>query len=253
MKSLVNQWGRKLDWVPNHDPKNWLFSVAPYVENRPAFTRLWSLPIEKHLDQGQEGKCVGYGLGHMLAAEPVPCIVDDVFATRIYWWAQRYDSQRGGAYPYAWPHYEGTDLTSGCKVILKAGGCKSFNWSFSVDTTIRTISNLGPVVHGMTMTEGMMEPDEHGFIHPTGKEVGGHCICDIGVNMLNEYFTLPQSWGLRHGINGDVKMRFKDMEKVMSWGGETAIFLEPTLITVADLPPEPGVPWWKRFLRGPQQ
>lgn len=186
-------------------------------------------------------------MSHMLAAEPVPCDVDNQFARRLYWEAQKLDRTRGGAYPGARPFYEGCDLLSGCKAVQKAGGCKSYKWSFSVDTTIRTICTLGPVVHGVMMTTGMMRPDSKGFIHPTGRVEGGHCIADIGVNMEREFFTWPQSWGTSHGVGGNVFVSFKDMEIIMGMEAETAIFLDPSPITIANLPPEVARSFWARF------
>jgi hypothetical protein len=72
--------------------------------------------------------------------------------------------------------------------------------------------------------EGMFDTDEKGYIHATGDVTGGHCILCRGVNVGEKYFLLRNSWGRNWGKNGDCKISFKDMKKLLANGGESVFF-----------------------------
>ena len=72
--------------------------------------------------------------------------------------------------------------------------------------------------------EGMTDTDERGYIHATGDVVGGHCILCRGVNGREKYFLLRNSWGKNWGVNGDCKISFDDMKKLLADDGEAVFF-----------------------------
>ena len=54
---------------------------------------------------------------------------------------------------------------------------------------------IGPVVDVSFEGEGMYVPDAQGFLRPTGRLVGGHCLFDRGVSKwMND--RPYNSWGL---------------------------------------------------------
>jgi hypothetical protein len=73
------------------------------------------------------------------------------------------------------------------------------------------------------MYEGMKTPDENGFITPTGRQLGGHCMTANLIKVESNYVEFLQSWGKLHGINGKVRMTFENLDKARRNGGEAAI------------------------------
>jgi hypothetical protein len=130
----------------------------------------------------------------------------------------------GGAYPGAFPHYEGTSVKAGMSVARKRGLFDSFLWSFGIMDVLNGISWLGPAVFGIDWYEGMMTPDERGFIAPTGDVVGGHCVLGKRLKLIsgvtNGFITLHQSWGMSHGIGGDVHITIESLEFILKNKGE---------------------------------
>lgn len=78
---------------------------------------------------------------------------------------------------------------------------------------------------GVAWFEGMYKPGKGGYIFPTGKQVGGHCILCKGVNIRNRTFRLHNSWGPKWGKQGDCFMTIDDMAFLLSKGGEAVVFV----------------------------
>lgn len=216
-------FGRKI----NFDERSREYPIRACVGAVKPRSRRWRL--DTLLNQGREGSCVGHGIAHELLATPAaadPAVVTHSYATqKIYWGAQKIDPWPGGDYPLAFPRYEGTDVLSGLKTAVALGWCDEYRWSFSLNDLVLGIGYNGPAVLGLVWTDGMMLPDVHGVIEPTGKTAGGHCVCAAGVDLADEYFWIAQSWGRDHGVNGWVKIRFDAMEKLLKNDGEAAFFL----------------------------
>jgi C1A family cysteine protease len=67
--------------------------------------------------------------------------------------------------------------------------------------------------------------DQYGYIWPTGRVTGGHCILAKGVDIENKRFTLHNSWGTGWGMGGDCFISFGGMEKLLRQKGEAAFAL----------------------------
>ena len=72
--------------------------------------------------------------------------------------------------------------------------------------------------------QGMANTDAKGFIHATGSVVGGHCILCRAINVKKKYFLLRNSWGKNWGMDGDCKISFSDMTKLLADNGEAVFF-----------------------------
>jgi len=212
-----------LDRIPNFDARSRNFKVIDTIltTKKP---RAYTWSCKEHLDQGAEGACVGFGITHELIARPaVAKGLDAKYAKeQIYWQAQREDPWPGGSYPGASPFYEGTNVLNGLKVAQKLGWFDSYYWSFGLDELILGVGYSGPATLGINWYNGMYNTDTKGFIHATGKVVGGHCILCKGVNIKGKYFVLHNSWGKDWGVGGDCKISFDDMEKLLYEEGESA-------------------------------
>lgn len=216
----------RLDRVPRFDERSRAFPIiTPTISAKRPRSYTWS--CDKHLDQGREGACVGFGVTHELIARPVRVKgIDASYAKeKIYWPAQMNDPWPGGSYPGAVPFYEGTNVLDGVKVAQKLGWFEEYRWSFGLDELILGTGYNGPAVLGINWYEGMYQPDSNGFIHATGKQVGGHCILCKGVNVTKKYFKLHNSWGTDWGIGGDCLISFADMERLLDEQGEAAFFI----------------------------
>ena len=81
----------------------------------------------------------------------------------------------------------------------------------------------GPVVLGVGWWSGMRDPDRSGWIRVRGQEMGGHCICAVGVNVEQKYVILVNSWGKDWGRNGRCRISFADVTKLLRTGGEACV------------------------------
>ncbi|MHC4356109.1 MAG: C1 family peptidase, partial [Planctomycetota bacterium] len=100
----------------------------------------------------------------------------------------------------------------------------SYYWGFSLNDLALGVGYRGPAVLGISWMEGMADTDENGFIHATGSVEGGHCILCRGINVKEKYFLLRNSWGKNWGMNGDCKVSFSDMKKLLADNGEAVFF-----------------------------
>ena len=206
---------RTLDWKANHDPKSWNFLTATALTD--VTSRLWTLgnPV---LDQGTEGACVGFGVTNTVSAHPVKLRLSHPLQTALgmYYGARRVDDFPGEA-------YSGTSVTAGCKMAVEMGFASGYRWAMGVEALALAILNESPAVIGVPWTEGMFTPDNNGLIHATGAVQGGHCVCVRGFNRHTNLFRIRQSWGISHGLNGDVFLSYADMDTILQQNGECAV------------------------------
>ena len=206
---------RRLDRIPQFDPKSRRFGIAATLPDKPPRSYTWRLSTT--LDQGREGACVGFGWSHELIARPrVVSGVDDAFAQTLYREAQLLDE---------WPgeDYSGTSVLAGAKAVMARGHMTEYRWGFSIDDLILALGYAGPVVLGLNWYTGMMNTDADGFIRPTGQVEGGHCVAATSVSVRRREIRGPNSWARDWGVDGYWKMTFDDMERLLDEQGEQCI------------------------------
>jgi hypothetical protein len=215
----------RLDRIVFFDDRSRQYPIRQLVPIKKLRSYTWR--CNAYLDQGSEGACVGFGISHELAARPAEVTgLTNTFAREaVYWEAQKIDEWPGGAYPGAQPKYEGTSVLAGVKIAQKKGFFDSYYWGFSLNDLALGVGYRGPAVLGLPWLEGMFDTDSKGYIHATGEEAGGHCILCRAVNVRENYFMLRNSWGRDWGANGDCKISFDDMKKLLANGGESVFFL----------------------------
>lgn len=179
----------------------------------------------QHLDQGDEGACVGFSLTHELIARPAEVRgLDAKFAReQVYWEAQKLDEWAGGSYPGASPQYEGTSVLAGMKVLRKLGYIEEYRWAFGLDDLVMAVGYSGPAVLGVSWYEGMFAPWSCGHLHVQGQWMGGHAILCKGVSVKDQTFTLHNSWGTGWGDGGDAKISWSEMARLLHEQGEAVI------------------------------
>lgn len=213
----------RLGRLPQRDPRSAAYPIRRIVDQAlPLRSYTWSVPV--HLDQGQEGSCVGHAYAHELAGRPV--VVKDVdheLAVRIYHEAQKADEWDGGSYPGAWPFYEGTSVLAGAKVLTEAGHYSSYHWADNEADVARAVGYAGPVVIGVNWYSGMFDPDRDGYLHPTGELAGGHAILVHSISVKGGYYWLFNSWGTSWGVEGRAKLSRRDMAWLLAQNGEACL------------------------------
>lgn len=196
------------------------------------------LTCPKLYDQGQTPKCVGFGTATMTSAME--------YRNEKQWKAQRYDANAA----YAWanandgisePH-DGSTTRAGFEYLRQIGahvtrGTKvktgepvdhkigEFLWANTLDELLQYMwSEQLPGMVGINWYQNMFSPDANGFLRVSGKLAGGHNITVRGFSMPEEYVIWRNTWG-NWGLNGtgDCKVRFADMEKLLSQDGEAGV------------------------------
>jgi len=217
---------RRLDRIPQSDERSKMYRVTAMTTERQPINKIHLCTT--FLDQGTEGACPGFGCSHALLAEPKQIkrqIVTAKFAREtVYWGAQKIDPWPGGSYPGADPFYEGSSVLAAVQVLLKLGFINGYYHAFSFTDLVIGVCYVGPPVVGVNWYTGMQEVDKDGFIHVTGELVGGHCLIISGINWFEEYFLLHNSWGKRWGIQGQAKISFVDVAKLMNQHGDFIFF-----------------------------
>lgn len=207
---------RVLDRRVEFDQRSRSFPIRALIGRPDRRTRRWRL-LER-LDQGAEGACVGYGWAHELAALPVKVKQTNEDARAIYQRAQQLDQ---------WPgeDYEGTSVLAGAKAVGEQGHMPEYRWAFGVDDVLDTLAAYGPVVIGVDWHEGMFDTDERGYIEPTGRVLGGHCVCLRGVvRERGEWAALGRnSWGRGWGIAGDFKLAAPGLAALLEADGDACV------------------------------
>jgi hypothetical protein len=216
----------RLARLQQFDERSRNFAIRDLLTGKDPVTKVWN--CKAWLDQGSEGACVGFSMGHELIAQPkVVQNIDDQYAReQIYWEAQKIDPWPGGSYPGASPSYEGTSVLAGIKVLKNLGFIGSYRWSFSISDLVLAVGHEGPAVLGVPWYEGMFEPAPCGYLHPTGEKVGGHAILCRGVNIKRERFLLHNSWGKSWGKDGTAWITWEELDGLLKNGGEAVIPME---------------------------
>jgi hypothetical protein len=221
---------KRLDRVIQFDERSRAYSIGD-IRQKGKVLRSYTWRCNDWFDQGREGACVGFALGHELAARPseVGGLDFNFLKKNIYWEAQKIDYWEGGSYPGASPYYEGTSVLAGIKIVKNLNYIKEYRWAFNIDDVLYGIGHNGPAVLGIPWFYDMYFPDINGFITPTGQMVGGHAILARAINIRKGYVTLRNSWGKNWGNNGDCYISFENLESLLKNQGEAAFLMKRTI------------------------
>lgn len=192
-------------------------------------TQLW--PCPEYLNQGSEGSCVGFSMGHDVIAEPMSLPFTYDQARHVYKEAQKIDPWPGEA-------YEGTSVLAGIKILQQLNYVTEYRWAFGIDDVIQTLSNLGPIIFGINWYQGMFSPDAEGIIRPTGSLAGGHAILAVGYDHERQLVRFHNSWGTWWGKSGDCFMTVADLTTLLAQNGEACV----PVVRVNPNPPTPPEP-----------
>ncbi len=205
----------RLDRLPQFDARSRNFPIRALVVGKLPRSYTWALAT--HLDQGQEGACVGFSVAHELAARPVivPAVTDELART-LYHRARQLDEYPG-------EDYSGTSVLAGIKAASELGYYGEYRWAFGLDDLILALGYRGPALLGLNWYEEMFEPDATGFIHVGGNVAGGHAILSNAVSLRRQAVHLSNTWGPNWGLNGGCWISFSDLNRLLHEEGEACI------------------------------
>lgn len=230
----------KFDRIPRFDERSRNYPIRALITEEEPRTYIWN--CSAHLDQGNEGACVGFGWTHEAAAVPVEEEVTNEDAFALYRRAQQIDE---------WPgeDYDGTSVLAGAKAAVEKGWMSEYRWAFGLEDALLALSWFGPLVIGVNWYAGMIDTDTQCYIKPYGSYLGGHCVLVRGIEIERRLVVVHNSWGENWGGTkygpGTAYLTWMDFDKLLKEQGEACIPLvrraeepEPEPIPVP-VPPEP--------------
>lgn len=211
---------RTLDRVAQFDDRSRQYPARALTAAAGPRSYTWGVPTlsgRRPLDQGVEGACVGHAWAHEAAARPiVRDDADSALAFHVYREAQKIDPWPGEA-------YSGTSVLAGAKVMERLGYLAEYRWAFGLDDALTVVSRHGPAVIGLNWWSGMWEPDTRGYLHRTGRVVGGHALLLTGVSVRHERATVYNSWGKAWGMGGRAYLSWDDLGALLEDDGEVCV------------------------------
>jgi hypothetical protein len=214
---------KRLARLVHFDKRSRKFPIRKTIAAKKPRSYSWS--CGKHLNQGSEGACVGFSCTHELVARPsvVKSVTEKFAREQVYWEAQKIDPWEGGSYPGAKPRYEGTAVLAGVKILQQLGYIKEYRWAFGLDDLVMAVGYKGPAILGLNWYESMFEPHTCGYLHVSGEVAGGHAILCKAVNVPERYFVLHNSWGPAWGRDGDARISWDEMDRLLHEEGEAVV------------------------------
>ncbi len=231
--SLDTTFAALLGSTANSHVKDWAAQVMPYLKAlptpvpaptppaptppAPAGNVLWS-DLEKVLDQGQTGHCVGFGGAQWGNTLPV----DDKFGNSdghaIYYECKVLDKE-----PLA---EDGSTVRTLAKALKARSRINLYAWASTIDEMVAFLKTKGAFIVGTDWTNDMFSPDPLGFVIPTGGVAGGHCYVIDGLESGDTVFDCLNSWGSGWGLSGRFKIRVSDFATLLASQGEALAAVE---------------------------
>lgn len=186
------------------------------------------------LDNCAVHNCVVYSWMHWLEDGPV---IQDAIPNRpqpMYDTTNFYHACQDRD-PWEGREYNGTSVRAGAKILKELGIISEYRWARTINDVVNTVLTLGPMVVGTKWYSSMSRPNSKGIMTPTGKQNGGHAYLINGVDKVNRFFRVKNSWGQNWGKKGYAFISFDDFETLLNDGGEACIAFENKLFEVPDL------------------
>jgi hypothetical protein len=181
-------------------------------------------PLPVRYDQGQTPRCVDFGSCTLMSATELANEGQRVEFQPgyLYRWAERHDGL---------PDEGGTTVRAGMDYLRRLGliprrraaGRRKITenrWCQSM-TELLAVLVRQPVPIGVNWYNGMMRPDAEGFIHRNGGLEGGHFVTLSGLNMVQGYADVGQTWGPRLWAEApdeqeswNVKIGLEDLDRI---------------------------------------
>ncbi|MBF9133075.1 hypothetical protein I0C86_29545 [Plantactinospora sp. S1510] len=176
----------------------------------------WELTTQ--LDQGQTGHCVGFGWAGWVDAMPVAGTYQNADGHALYYECKVIDGEPGAE--------NGSFVRSGALAVRERGRLAAFAFAHTLAEIDEWIDSQGSIVVGTQWTNDMFDPDENGFVRPTGAGAGGHCYLMLDRIADEDAYLFQNSWGSGWGQGGRFKMKRSDFDGLLQDQGEACCAVE---------------------------
>jgi hypothetical protein len=172
-------------------------------------------------NQGDTPECVEYAWHNYVSTKPInsPQKAPYWEYDSVYNRAQQIDEWEG-------EDYDGTSVRAGAKVMQELGFVSEYHWAWDVETVIRHLIYVGPVVVGTNWYTNMFFPDSTGKVSVGGFVEGGHAYLLSGVNMKTGIIRAKNSWGREWGRLGRFSISIDDLARLIDEDGEACVATE---------------------------
>jgi hypothetical protein len=193
---------------------------VPVTSSATIVTRTWARTV-KPFDQGNLGSCTGNGAAGALATAPLFVkgkTYNEALAVKIYSRAT-VDDSIVGTYP---PTDTGSTVLAAMKACKDLKLASGYNWCFSLNDVLLTLSTIGPVDVGVNWYSGFDNPTAAGKVKISGSVRGGHSFEILGVDTKAKTVLAENSWGASWGLAGRFIFSWANLERLLSEQGEAA-------------------------------
>ncbi|HXI15474.1 MAG TPA: hypothetical protein VNM48_03810 [Chloroflexota bacterium] len=221
--------GVSLGRIHAPDPRDARYSLRSLLAARPPMPRLpfriW-LPCAP-IDQEDVSSCVEHGFTHRYLGHPI-----QRRRSALPWRQHEYYRACQTRDEWEGESYEGTSLRAGARYGQELGLIESYWWVTSLDDMLDYVlappserkdgAFGGTLIMGTHWAEGMCLPDANGFIHYSGRVLGGHCYLIYGASLKRRAFRYQNSH--RRNMRGWIS--FADAERLLADQGEAMAVVE---------------------------
>lgn len=213
--------GMRLGRHVEHDPASRAYAAT--TRRRKPVSRRWARrsPI---LSQGDLGSCTGNTGAGWLACDTKfrkgRTDVDEDLAVQLYSAASHLDRIPGGYLP----EDTGSTGLAVAKALVKGGHTTGpYKHTFSTIGALLALSEVGPLVVGITWREGMDTPDKNGLCRFAGAVRGGHEQLWTELDVEKGLVWFDNSWGPDWAIEGRACLTIADFELALADQGDVVV------------------------------
>jgi hypothetical protein len=186
-----------------------------------AHTVFWDPLNPVPLDQGNVGRCTGYGTCEELSTKPFNLKSTAARGDAIYHEATCTFDSFVGCWP---PDDTGSDCESAARAAVKLGFIVGYDVAYTLQD-IKSRLMLGPGVFCSNWSTSQFYTDRCGLTHYDPAHIeGGHARAIVAINVELERVAERNSWGptygtRRHGATGYFQESWADIQRELDDGG----------------------------------